>query len=224
MLSKVVTQPERLVKECGVSSLFDFANDTHHLLLFAQNFEIDTQELMARTFTLDEKYAFYIAKTLRWLHWTAGVGNPLVETFVSYVRPLAEDVIDKLQAAVDGTNPYVANLRFTHDTFIAPLFTVFGYKGLVLQYSEDRERAATTVPFSTVLPMGANLQIVLYRNKAGEVLVRSLMNENDVYLPIDSPTAPFYKWEDMKRLAYDNLAKLDAARDKMIPEIRKNKN
>ena len=74
MLSKVVTQPERLVKECGVSSLFDFANDTHHLLLFAQNFEIDTQELMARTFTLDEKYAFYIAKTLRWLHWTAA-GN-----------------------------------------------------------------------------------------------------------------------------------------------------
>lgn len=224
MLSKVVTRPERLVEECGAASLFEFANDTHHLLLFAQNLGFDTQELLERTFTLDERYAFYIVKTLRWLHWTAGVGHPIVETFASYIRPLAEDIIEKAQEAVDGTNPYVANVRFTHDSFLAPLLTVFGYKDLVPQYSDDWERAATSVPFSTVIPMGANLQMVLYRNKAGEVLVRSLMNENDVYLPIDSPTAPFYKWEDMKKLAYDNLAKLDATRERMLPEIRKNKN
>lgn len=223
MLTKVVTRPELLVEQCGVGSLFMFVCRTYHLLLFAQNLEIDTRELLERTFTLDELYAFYVYKTVRWLHWTGGVGHPVVETFVSYMRPMVEDILNQAQAAIDGTNPYVANLRFTHDSYLTPLLTIFGYKGLVLQYSDDWERAATSVPFSTIMPMAANLQIVLYRNKRGEVLVRSLMNENDVYLPIESPTAPFYKWEDMKHLAYENLSKLDATREKMIPEIRKNK-
>ena len=94
----------------------------------------------------------------------------------------------------------------------------------MLQYSEDRERAATTVPFSTVLPMGANLQIVLYRNKAGEVLVRSLINECDATLPIECDTAPFYPWSDFCKYMYDNLARFDKAEARILETVCKNKN
>ncbi|MBR2351847.1 MAG: histidine-type phosphatase [Alistipes sp.] len=219
MLSKVTTNPELLVEKCGAHNHFLFAYNTHHLLLFAENFEMDTSDLIARTFTLDELYRFYVSKVGVWLQWTGGIGHYYNEAFISYMRPLVDDIINQAQAAIDGKNPYVANLRFTHDSYITPLLTIFGYKNHGLRYGEDLERAATSVPFCKFIHMGSNLQIILYRNKKGEVLVRSLVNERDVFLPIESPTAPFYKWEDMVPLIRVNMAKLDASREKVIKEM-----
>ena len=49
------------------------------------------------------------------------------------------------------------------------------------------------------ITMASNMQMVFYRSKkSADVLVRILHNENDVTLPIESATAPFYKWEDVK--------------------------
>jgi hypothetical protein len=47
--------------------------------------------------------------------------------------------------------------------------------------------------------MASNMQFVFYLSeKSSDILVRILHNENDVTLPIESATAPFYKWEDVK--------------------------
>ena len=53
-------------------------------------------------------------------------------------------------------------------------------------------------------PMGANLQLIFFKNKQGEVIVKLLHNENEVKLPIDSPIAPYYKWETVKAF-YNHL-------------------
>ena len=48
--------------------------------------------------------------------------------------------------------------------------------------------------------MASNLQFVFYKSKkCSDILVRILENENDITLPLESATAPFYKWEDVKK-------------------------
>ena len=168
--------------------------------------------IIDKIFNAEELYNFYQYHSITWTQWTGGFGNPFSEALASFIRPLVDDVASKIDEAIAGKNPNVANIRFTHDSYVIPLLGVLGYKDCHLQYSEDWERTVTTIPFSKIIPMAANLQIVLYRNKHGEVLVRSMLNENDLYLPIECETAPFYPWEKMRELAYSNLAKLDQSR------------
>jgi hypothetical protein len=224
MLSKVTTAPERLVSECGAPNLAHIFFNTHHLLLFAQNLEVADVDILTRTYTLDEQYICYLSKSINWLHWTGAWGNPRVEAYCSYFHPFIDDLFGNIESAIEGKNPYVANLRFTHDSYIMPLLTVLGYKDSALQYYGEGvaawEKGATSAALSPLVPMAANLQIVLYRNKKGEVLVRSLLNENDVYLPVECATAPFYKWEDMRSVTLNNLARLNTARDKYLSEIK----
>ena len=49
-----------------------------------------------------------------------------------------------------------------------------------------------------ISPMGANLQIVFFRNKAKDVLVKFLLNETEVTLPFKSGTSPYYPWEEVR--------------------------
>ena len=217
--SKLFTNPDLLVEKCGARHLGLFLYDTHHLLLFAQNFEVCDDAILKRVFTSEEQYAFYVYLTIRWLHFSGGWGNPYIEFYTSYMKPLIDDIIGKAQEAIDGKNPHTANLRFTHDTYVVPLLSIFGYVGCALQYGDDLERACCTVPFSTLMPMGANLQIVLYRNKAGEVLVRSLLNEKDMTLPIECKSAPFYPWDEFCKLANKNMERLLETQKRMLPTL-----
>ena len=216
MLSKITTNPELIVEKCGGQNIYLFACNTHHLLLFSQNFGICDGDIMTRVFTPEEQYAFYIYQTNRWLHFSGGWGNPFIELYTSYMEPLIDDILGKAQEAIEGKNPHVANLRFTHDTYMVPLLSIFGYKGCALQYGDDLEQACCSAPLAKLMPMGANIQMVLYRNKAGEVLVRSLLNEQDMVLPIECATAPFYPWEEFCKLVNNNMKRLLTTREKML--------
>ena len=57
--------------------------------------------------------------------------------------------------------------------------------------------------------MGANIQLVFYRENPQDkdVLVKVLLNENEVRLPVKSEEEPYYKW-NVVRDYY--LKKLDA--------------
>ena len=48
------------------------------------------------------------------------------------------------------------------------------------------------------LCMCSNIQLIFYRNKAGEVLVKVLLNEKEVLIGESCPIycGPYYKWED----------------------------
>lgn len=47
-------------------------------------------------------------------------------------------------------------------------------------------------------PMAANLQMVFYKNKKNDVLVKFLHNENEVHIPINTNNFPFYQWKDVR--------------------------
>ena len=49
-----------------------------------------------------------------------------------------------------------------------------------------------------VSPMGANLQLIFYRDKKSDILVKFLLNESEVTLPLKSKTVPYYSWNMVK--------------------------
>ena len=93
---------------------------------------------------------------------------------------------------------------------------MLGYDGCVPQWNENIELATTSFNHGLNVPMAANLQIVLYRNKRGEVLVRSLINERDATLPIKCDTAPFYPWDKFSKYVLENLNELKKSEEKIL--------
>ncbi len=218
-LSKVSTDPDLLGRKCGEKYPFHVARRAFMALQFGENFGKGDRELLTRLFTPEEMYGIYVCQTAKWVYGSIGRGDIHVEARQAYMRTLVDDVINKADAAIKGKNPDVANLRFTHDSYMGPLFSVLGYKDCVPQWSEDLELATTSFNYGTIVPMASNLQIILYRNKRGDVFVRSLINERDGYLPIKCKTAPFYPWSDFCKYVYNHLKQFDASKDKVLKKL-----
>lgn len=219
-LSKVTTDRKRLIKECGGKSYFNVLRYSFRALLFGENFELGDRELLTELFTPEEMYRIYVHQTAKWVNTSVGRGKDEVEMYSSFMRPMVDDIVTRCNAAIEGKNPHKANLRFTHDSYVGPLLSVMGYEGCVPQYNTDIELATTSFNFGTVVPMAANLQIVLYRNKKGEVLVRSLVNERDAYLPIKCATAPFYPWKAFCKHLEENFKELEKVQKKVLKQYQ----
>lgn len=69
------------------------------------------------------------------------------------------------------------------------------------------------------IPMGANLQMVFYK-KGSSVLVRFMLNEKDIKLPLRAVEGCFYHWDDV----YSHLSALCDDSEKQLDDIKKNFN
>ena len=115
--------------------------------------------------------------------------NPLL------ARNLLKNILEEAQKAVEGKGDN-ASLRFGHDMGILPLASLMGMQGCDVK-TTDLENLQTVWTDFRIIPMGANIQLIFYRHKKSKnVLVKALLNENEVTLPLKSDTAPYYNWED----------------------------
>ena len=87
-------------------------------------------------------------------------------------------------------------LRFGHDSALAPLFVILDVNGFG-KTATSFEQAQEIFP-SYNLPMGANLQLVFFKNASGDILVKALVNEAEAALPLPAVSGPYYKWSDFK--------------------------
>ncbi len=67
------------------------------------------------------------------------------------------------------------------------------------------------------IPMGANLQFVFYRGPQDDILVRVMLNEEDVRLPLEAEKDAFYSWSDL----YDYYIHHCNAVEEMLDETKK---
>jgi hypothetical protein len=51
-----------------------------------------------------------------------------------------------------------------------------------------------------IFPMASNIQLVFYRPKkgTGDILVKALLNEKEVSLPIQTNNYPYYQWNELR--------------------------
>lgn len=121
------------------------------------------------------------------------------ETIRYAIRPLLKDFIEKADAALEDGSHRAADLRFGHDTSILPLAALLGIDDTqhrILPFQQANEMGWYS--FFQVC-MATNCQMVFYKNKKGEVLVKVLYNEKEVDIPgVEAVSGPYYKWSDFR--------------------------
>ena len=119
--------------------------------------------------------------------------------FGQYPRPkgegLLKDFIAKAQDAVKEDSDVAADLRFIHDSGFVPLCTLLGLDGFP---AFEVRRAHKEWNAADVVPMCANLQVIFYRNKNNDVLVKMLVNEKESNIKGLTPVeGKYYRWVDL---------------------------
>ncbi len=182
--------------------------DLHKRLGAMQNLGWYDRTIIDSIFSADERFIVYLYENYRWYcrYATTSVENGY-KRFAPMVD-LVNDIVALANDAIEGKNSAVANLRFGHDYYVLALLAVLNCNEYPSNLNlSDVDSLAEKWSAYKVITMASNLQFVLYRSKKeSDILVRILENENDITLPIDSATAPFYKWSDVcdyiqKRLA-----------------------
>ena len=149
-----------------------------------------------RFFTEDELYGLWCAGNIS--HFDS-MANTLDNNcrFNETGRKILADFIEKADAAVAG-NDVAANLRFGHDSGLLPLLSYLRLKGYeeLIPMAEANEKGWYCFE---QMPMGSNLQLVFYRDKRGDVLVKILRNEHETLIPALKPyKGPYYRWKDLR--------------------------
>ena len=116
---------------------------------------------------------------------------------VEVARRIVKDFVDRAEAAVDCGNAVAADLRFGHDTGLLPFIGYIGLDGMGAKPSFDDVNSVWNTSVS--MSMGANIQMVFYKNRAGNVLVKILYNEKETTIPaLKAVSGPYYEWSDLK--------------------------
>ena len=149
-------------------------------------------------FTEEELYALWYAGDIS--HYDS-LANTVENQnrFNETGRPIIRDIVEKADAAVAG-NDVAADLRFGHDTGLMPLWSYLRVEGAGNEQPLPMAQAPEKGWYCfEQMPMASNLQMIFYRNKKGDVLVKTLRNEKEVTFPAVKPySGPYYRWKDLR--------------------------
>ena len=110
--------------------------------------------------------------------------------------PILEDIIKKASAVIDGSSDHIADLRFGHDTCLGPLTVLMGLNSADKDPEDPFEVKNCYQNWQT--GKASNLQLVFYRDKHGDVLVKCLLNGREASLPVPTTQYPYYRWTDFR--------------------------
>ncbi len=156
-------------------------------------------------FTRDELAATYTASNLRRY---AVMGHParFADKILESAEPLLRNIVECADRAIEGGDVQVT-LRFAHDVTVIPTVHMLGigYGALV---TDDFSRVAGEWQCNVVAPMAANVQLVFYRNRAGDVLVKVLHCEREQRLDNaagEPVNGVYYRWENLRAFLVGKL-------------------
>ena len=112
-------------------------------------------------------------------------------------HPLIKDIVEKAEEALSENSTLAADFRFGHDPGLLPLVATLGIDGMHEKWSAFNAHEHWSS--SEFIPMASSLQIVFYKNKKGEILVKLLYNEKETSIPALKPVSgPYYSWSSLK--------------------------
>lgn len=112
-------------------------------------------------------------------------------------KNLVKDFVEKADSAIVYDTKIAADLRFGHDTGILPFLNCIGVKGMESRKASDDPDNKWFAFEKT--PMGTNFQMIFYKNRNNDILVKLLYNEKETAIPAISQCYPsFYNWNDLK--------------------------
>lgn len=166
-------------------------------------------DVLGKYFTFDEVLAEYCSYNSRMY---ADMSNSLEfgdNVIWAPAQGLAQDFIERGDAAISRDSKRAADLRFGHDTGILPFAGLLGLEGVSL-----RRRSGDISDYwssSMMIPMATNLQMVYFRNDKDDILVKIYYNERETKIDgLDAVTGPYYRWDDLKAWINSRIDEVNA--------------
>lgn len=208
----IYIHPQRLLQEIFKNEDFvrknipdtrKFMNDLFELHGISQSY--DGQQGLDFLFSKEEAYDMWQRNNFEW-YYEKGA-SPLSGGHMYYLeKNLLNNFIETADSVISHSCRLVS-LRFGHDTNLAPLAALMGLNRLQTE-TADWQKIADTYRTYQIIPMCGNIQMVFYKNRQNQILVKILLNEKEATLPLNSSTAPYYDWNEVKKYWKNTLAQI----------------
>jgi multiple inositol-polyphosphate phosphatase/2,3-bisphosphoglycerate 3-phosphatase len=192
-----------------VNDLFGFATIVYSLQQEIKQAGFNAQDLSFQNFFTCAELATLSHVDIAEDFFLKGPGTDANGIQVKIAAPLLVDFLKTTGDYVAGKN-VSANLRFSHAETISPFAALLNLNasnqtGTYIQLINKNWESGK------VIPLSANVQWILYKNKAGNYLLRCLLNEKDAAIPGLKASSPnFYAWADVKKYYLQKLALIGA--------------
>lgn len=122
------------------------------------------------------------------------------------------DAVPLLVDFITTTDDFIKNknkdavLRFAHAETISPFAALLEIKG-ASQASDNINIYRSIWDASKVIPLSANIQLILYNTPKG-YFIKMLLNEKEVQLPLAAVNGCYYNWEKVRAFYLNKLNKM----------------
>ncbi len=116
-----------------------------------------------------------------------------------------------------------ADLHFGHEVFFLPLVCLMEL-GNCSPRIEDVHDVAEQWHSYEIFPMACNVQMIFYRNPTDEsapVLVKALLNEREVSLPVKPADGNYYAWDDLRNYYTTKINAFEEYNPGLMPVVPK---
>ena len=207
-----LTHPERLIGVLFNDS--DWASEhvkqksfMRRLFDVATNMQShDEYEEILDLFTDEECYDLWKIRNIDWyMHYGAA---PMTESLMPFSQ---RNLLKNIISTADTVSTKQATLRFGHEVCVMPLACLLelGTCGAVVENLDTLDHVWRNY---NIFPMACNVQLAFYRpldGNDGDILVKALLNEREMTMPIKTDKYPYYKWEDLRQYYLDKIARYE---------------
>lgn len=150
-------------------------------------------DIWRRFLTAEEMKALWALNDVRQHLLHSASEESIIPSLIS--RPLLRDILNEFEAYLADTaaTPRVA-LRFGHAETLMPLLALMDVPGC--RYTGPSKEVPAHWLNYEIVPMAANVQMVMLRSKSGRYYVATLLNERPVVLPGLGLYAPWRKFRE----------------------------
>lgn len=155
-------------------------------------------------FTKEECYDLWLTENF---HWYVTFGpSPLTKGKIPFVEAdLLRNILDTADSCIIKKENS-ATLRFGHEVCVLPLACLLELGDCNYQ-TNNPDHVADIWRNYHIIPMACNIQFVFFRKKGNDdILVKVMLNEKEMKLPVKSDIAPFYHWKDVETYYRNKLA------------------
>ena len=213
-----LTHPERLMSvlfndQQWVQDSVDAGGFMRQFFAIANNMQShDTDIELLSLFTADELYDLWRIKNIEW--YLDHAHAPQTDGLMPFTQTA---LLRNMIATADTVTCTQAALRFGHEVCVLPLACLLEL-GTCGARVENLDELDTVWRNYNIFPMACNIQLIYYRpvksrgpvnmtDPNADILVKALLNEREVTLPVPTTQHPYYRWADLR--AY-YLKKLDS--------------
>lgn len=156
--------------------------------------------LIDSIFSIEEIHEQWLQGNAEW--FMEGGNSKLTSNRQPYSQAnLLHNIISSVDSTLTSSTKSI-NLRYGHDSALLPLIVLMEINDFGTEYNNLEELSNKGWHDYRMVPMAANIQIIFYRkpelSSNDNVLVKILLNEEEVRLPVGHVDGPYYNWKMLR--------------------------